>query len=138
MSYIYYKHWSQVPTERWRWKNFSPGERNLACPHCGEFVLHEASMDALQALRNVMGRLKINSGHRCIFWNVKVGGAPLSQHKKVAFDLPLMNYNRFELKDAAINSGFLGLGFYVTFLHVDLGPKRSWFGNAKAEELWKR
>ena len=131
-----FKHWKLVPMELWRWPNFSPGEPNLACPHCGEFYLHFEGMDALQAIRNVMGSLRVNSGHRCAFWNVKVGGAPLSEHRKIAFDVHIGSYDRFELRDAAKNSGFKGLGYYFTFLHLDMGRKRFWYGGKKAEAIW--
>ena len=34
MTTTYYNHWRDVPTARWRWKNFSPAEvaRRGACP----------------------------------------------------------------------------------------------------------
>ena len=51
---------------RWsgKWPNFTPKE--IACKCCGEIVVDEASMDALQRLRDMWGEpLVINCGHRC-------------------------------------------------------------------------
>ena len=122
-----YSHFSLVPWDAVRWPNFRPGEPGLACRCCGEFYLDPAAFDRLQELRGRLGRpIRINSGHRCPIHNARVGGAPLSMHKRVAFDVSLVGLTPAALVAAARLSGFRGFGFYATFLHLDLGRPRTW------------
>lgn len=131
-----FRHYSQVPASLWRWDDFSPDEPGLACPCCGEFYLDAEAMDGLQAMRTWLGKpLRLNSGHRCRIHNARVGGAPLSQHKKFAADINLYGHNRHTVLDYAKAAGFSGFGFYQTFLHVDRGPSRFWYSKG-AEKLW--
>lgn len=81
--------------------------------------------------------LHILSGHRCALHNARVGGAPLSQHLKLAVDINLCGLNLIELRGAAERNGFTGFGFYTTFLHIDLGRPRHWVGSEKARQLWQ-
>lgn len=132
-----YRHHSLVPWDRGRWPNFSPGERNLHCPCCGEFYLDPVSFDALQRVRRAVGRpIKVNSGHRCLFHNARVGGKPLSMHKRVAFDVRLEGHRLRDLLEAARKAGFRGFGYYATFLHVDMGRPRYWITKGGAK-IWK-
>lgn len=131
-----YSHYSDIPDDVWRWANFSPDEPNLACPCCGEFFLNPVAMDCLQRTRTLLGEpLTINSGHRCGVHNALVGGAPLSEHKKLALDISLRGLDRFTVYDAAKKAGFTTFGFYQTFLHADTRPGRRWYG-AGAKRLW--
>ena len=121
----------------WPFPNFPHHE--VACPCCGAlpqtlFVYKSLSM--IQAVRKRLGYpLPLNSAHRCWLKNVKVGGAPLSMHKKMAFDIPVTNANRFAILMACQKIGFTGFGYYKTFLHVDCGRARYWYGKG-ARELW--
>jgi zinc D-Ala-D-Ala carboxypeptidase len=45
--------------------------------------------------------LVINSGHRCALHNARVGGAPLSLHKRLAFDVALSGHDPPLLATAA-------------------------------------
>lgn len=129
-----YSHYSLVPWNPARWPNFSPSEGNLHCPCCGEFFLDGEAFDALQAMRTIVGRpMKINSGHRCPFHNAKVGGRPRSMHKILAFDVSLAGQDPAKLLAAAKEVGFRGFGYYMTFLHLDMGRRRFWItkGGAK-------
>lgn len=129
-------HYSHVGPELWRWPDFSPDEPNLYCPCCGEFWLDPHSMDMLQHARNILGKpIRINSGHRCWLHNARVGGAPLSEHKKIAFDINLRGHDRYDVLDCCMAAGFTTFGFYQTFLHTDRRPGRTWFGNG-AKKLW--
>ena len=122
-----YKHYSQVLWDRVRWPNFSPSEKNLHCPCCGEFYLDEKYFDCLQYARSLINKpLQINSGHRCLIHNARVGGKPLSRHKKIAFDVSLAQHNIKDLLSVLKLSGFTGFGYYSTFIHVDLGRPRFW------------
>lgn len=134
-----YSHWSLLPERLWdkdRWPNFTPKE--LSCNHCGEYHHWPEFLDILQELRNEMEQpLFINSAHRCSTWNAMVGGAPLSQHKKLAVDISLRNVNNpKDLFTKALLSGFTGFGFYNTFLHLDLGRPRAWPSKQKRNPQW--
>lgn len=140
-----FRRFTDVPAHLWRWPNFKPDERQpgskrlaLACPHCGEFYLDEPSMDALQRLRQMVGRaVYISSGHRCAIYNAMIGGAPLSAHKKIAFDIPLFNHpDRRQFLAASRAAGFGAHGCYKTFLHQDTRTGRFWYGKG-GREAWQ-
>lgn len=136
---ILYNHWKEVPIESWKWKNFGPGEPFLACRHCGKFYLEEASMDRLQLARDEFGKpISVNSGHRCPIYNARIGGAPLSRHKLIAFDISIVGYDPLEMLEALQKGGFTTFGFYDTFIHTDIRPNRRWFGNKNAKEKWTK
>lgn len=121
---------------KWRWHDFSPDE--MACRHCGQRYDWPKFMDALQAARTDNGRpFHILSAHRCALHNARVGGAPKSQHLKLAVDISLTGHNRWALHRSLKANGFTGFGFYSTFLHADLGRSRHWFGSSKARLLWQ-
>lgn len=123
------RHFSDVDPAIWRWKNFSPDEPGLACPHCGELYIDFVAMDMIQMARDILGKpIKLNSGHRCPIHNAMVGGAPMSQHKLLAFDINLRRHDRREVLTACKQAGFTTFGFYMTFLHTDPRPGRRWFG----------
>lgn len=119
----------------WRWPNFYPLE--MACRHCGEQYDWPEFMDRLQAARTTVRRsFIITSAHRCALHNARVGGAPLSQHLRLAVDISLKGHDRQRLLTACQSAGFRGFGFYSTFLHIDLGRTRQWYGNKRARHLW--
>ena len=132
------EHWSLVDPKIWTWNNFEPDEPGLACPHCGEFYFDPAAMDAIQTVRDLLGRpVHINSGHRCWYYNAlpRIGGAPLSEHKRIAFDIDLTGHNRRDVLEACRAAGFGSFGYYRTFLHTDRRPGRQWYGKG-ARKLW--
>jgi hypothetical protein len=132
---VLYHHYSSAPWDAYRWPNFTAQE--LSCNHCGEYYHDTVSFDALQALRtSIQAPLQVNSGHRCPVWNARVGGAPLSQHKAFAADLHIGNHERHELRNKAVEAGFKGFGFYQTFLHMDMGRPRYWFGGDLSKAAW--
>jgi len=128
MTTIYYKHWRDVPTTRWRWPNFSPAE--IACRGSGSLRLNEEALDKLQALRDRLGKpLIIRSAYRTPEHNRAVGGAKASKHMDgTAFDIAMSNHDPVAFEAAARAVGFLGFGFYPRsgFIHIDLGPARIW------------
>jgi len=120
----------------WPWSSFTPAE--MACRHCGEGYDWPDFMQRLQAARSEVGRpFHILSAHRCGLHNGRVGGAPLSQHLKLAADISLRGHDLRPLLRACRDAGFTGFGFYNTFLHIDLGHRRHWFGGQKAKDLWQ-
>ncbi len=131
-----YRHWTLAPWDAERWPNFSRIE--FACKHCGEFYYDEDYFDSLQAARTLVGRpFNNNSGHRCWRHNMAVGGSPASQHKKIATDISLKGHDKRKLISAVKLFGFTGTGYYNTFLHIDKGRKRFWYG-AGARETWSK
>jgi hypothetical protein len=123
-----FRHFAEVPKNLWRWKNFSPAE--IACRGTGELKLHPEAMDKLQALRDRLGKpLIIRSAYRSPAHNRAVGGAKASKHMDgTAFDIAMTNHDPVAFEAAARAVGFLGFGYYPRsgFMHVDLGPARSW------------
>lgn len=115
----------------WVWRNFKPQE--IACKD-GSIMVDSEAMNALQALRDVMGaRLRLNSAYRSPAHNAKVGGAPRSYHMQaMAFDIRIDDHDPHALEHAARECGFRGIGRYhgpdhpTPFLHVDTGPERQW------------
>lgn len=130
------RHYSQAQWDPTRWPNFSP--RELSCPHCGEYYHWPGFVDRLQWVRTRLDKpLRINSAHRCVRHNLAVGGAPLSQHKKLAVDLSLGAHNRLEVAAICKAAGFTGFGYYQTFLHVDMGRRRFWWGGKYSKKVWR-
>jgi len=128
---------------RWnarRWPDFRPAELACRCAgrFCGGEYFHDpVFLDALQALRDRLGApVAVNSGHRCAVWNAAIGGAPASEHKRVAADVRLAGHERAALLAAARDAGFGAFGFYCSFLHLDLRRGRRWFSGPAARAAW--
>ena len=123
-----YAHFRDVPEGVWRWPSFSPAE--IACRGTGGIKINTEAMDKLQSLRNHLGKpLIIRSGYRSPVHNKAVGGAPASKHMQgTAFDIAMSNHDPVAFEAAARAVGFLGFGTYPRsgFMHIDLGPARSW------------
>lgn len=128
MTTTTFNHWRDVPTARWRWKNFSPAE--IACRGSDSLRIHEEALDKLQALRDRLGKpLIVRSAYRSPAHNRAVGGAPRSKHLDgTAFDIAMTNHDPVAFEEAARAVGFKGFGFYPRsgFMHIDLGPARQW------------
>ena len=123
-----FRHFRDVPERDWRWTNFSPAE--IACRGTGQLKLHPEALDKLQALRDRLGKpLIVRSAYRSPEHNRNVGGAARSKHMDgTAFDIAMSNHDPVAFEAAAREVGFLGFGFYPRsgFIHIDLGPARSW------------
>ncbi len=128
--------WRTAPWDGARWPDFSP--RELSCPCCGEECVFEQALDGLQRLRDAMGAaLLIDSGHRCLLHNARVGGAPLSQHKRLAFDVRLAGHDPMRLRSCAAAAGFTGFGYGNGFLHLDVWARPAhWFYGKRSIEKW--
>ncbi len=128
MTTTTYSHWRDVPESAWHWPSFSPAE--IACRGTGKLLVNEPALDRLQALRDRLGRpLIVRSAYRSPEHNRAVGGAPASKHMEgTAFDIAMANHDPEAFEAAAREGGFLGFGYYPRsgFMHVDLGPARSW------------
>lgn len=129
-------HWSHAEWDSARWPHFSP--RELACHCCGEMCVWPEALDAVEALRRSMATpLIVSSGHRCALHNAQVGGAPLSLHKQLAFDVALQSHDPAQLARAARACGFRGFGYGQNFLHLDTRaiPARWFYGN-RSKRKW--
>jgi uncharacterized protein YcbK (DUF882 family) len=106
----FYTHWRDVPAAAWRWPNFSPAE--IACRGTGRLLLNAAALDALQALRDRVGKpLIIRSAYRSPEHNRAVGGAKASKHMQgIAFDVAMANHDPEAFEAAARAIGFRGFG----------------------------
>jgi hypothetical protein len=128
MPTLTYAHFRDVPESAWRWPSFSPAE--IACRGTGAIKINTEAMDKLQSLRNRLGKpLIVRSGYRSPSHNRAVGGAPASKHMQgTAFDIAMSNHDPVAFMAAARAVGFLGFGTYPRsgFMHIDLGPARSW------------
>lgn len=123
-----YASWRDYPRTKWRWRNFSAQE--MACRGTGRLMIHDDSMDKLQALRDLLGKpLIVNSAYRSPEHNRSVGGAKNSQHMQArAFDIRMDNHDPAAFIAAALQVGFAGIGTYPdqNFVHIDTGPLRQW------------
>jgi len=123
-----YSHFSEVDMTTWRWPSFSPQE--IASKGEGELLVNEAALDKLQRLRVLVDKpIYLTSAYRSKKHNARVGGAKSSKHMLgEAFDIKIKNHDPHELEAAARAVGFSGFGYYIKsgFLHVDIGPARSW------------
>ncbi|GAA0566628.1 D-Ala-D-Ala carboxypeptidase family metallohydrolase [Rhizomicrobium electricum] len=120
----------------WRWPHVAPD--TIACRCCGETFVDPVALDALERLAQSLGEnLVVTSGHRCALHNARVGGAPLSRHKRLAFDIALAGHCNAELVAAARAAGFTGFGFGQTFLHLDTRARPArWFYGQRSIEQW--
>lgn len=119
-----------------RWPHFTAHE--IACPCCGETCVWPEALDAVERLRRLLGvPVVLTSGHRCALHNARVGGAPLSQHKRLAFDVVLRGHDPARLLAAARAAGFTGFGFGNTFLHLDTRVRPAhWFYGQRSKARW--
>jgi zinc D-Ala-D-Ala carboxypeptidase len=124
-----FKHVSTFDDTDWRWPHFSATELSCQCNrYCkGEYYHDPAFLDALEALRALVGPLNINSARRCPGHNAAVGGARASMHMRtIAADIAIAGHDRKALAQSAHKAGFRGIGYGRTFIHVDLGVRRAW------------
>jgi uncharacterized protein YcbK (DUF882 family) len=89
-------------------------------------------LDMLEILRKRIGDrpIIVNSGYRCPKYNEQAGGVPGSYHLYgMAADIRVPGMEPGKLIQYAYDVGFLGLGLYQTFCHLDIRYKyASWEG----------
>lgn len=104
-------------------KNFSKEELECSCG-CEE-TIDPILLITLQKLRDIVDKpFTINSAKRCIDWNISVGGSTNSWHTKgLAVDISIINWESKAVEllvRSAKALGFKGIGYYKTFIHLDL------------------
>ena len=93
------------------------------CPCCKRVMLDFRLLDMLEILRKRIGDkpIIVNSGYRCPKYNEQVGGVPGSYHLYgMAADVRVPGMEPEKLIQYAHEVGFLGLGLYTTFCHLDI------------------
>lgn len=102
------------------------------CPCCRRVMVDFRLVNLLEALRRRIGDqpVIINSGYRCEAYNRKIGGDPNSYHLLgMAADIRVPEMEPARVLEYAREVGFMGLGLYGTFCHLDIrGSYASWKG----------
>lgn len=102
-------------------------KKALSCRCCGKLEVRVDLIPRLLSLGVSPGR--INSGFRCKKHNKAVGGSQNSYHKRgMAVDVACLLIDQPDFVKRALAAGFRGIGWYQTFVHIDLGPRREWKG----------
>ena len=107
----------------------------FACKDGSKTVIVDFELlELLQRLRDVVGRVIVTSAYRTPEYNKKVGGIATSFHLSgKAADIQVPGLTPYEVAIIADRIGFLGVGVYPTFAHVDVG------GDGKGGKLyWKQ
>jgi len=93
------------------------------CPCCKRVIIDFRLLALLESLRERAGGrpVIVNSGYRCEEYNKKAGGVPRSYHLSgMAADIRIPGAAPEEVLKHAYAAGFLGLGLYDTFCHLDI------------------
>lgn len=126
--------------EKYARENFTWNELRCKGTDCGcggVAYISDQALDKLQAVRDRLNTpLTINSAARCEAHNASIGGATRSEHishlfdYSTAFDVKIpKGLTASELAQAAVDSGFKGIGVYRTFVHMDDRAKKArWNG----------
>lgn len=105
---------------------------------CTETKIDTDLVAGLQALRDLLTAERgedvpvcINSGYRCETHNTAVNGAKASKHMAgCAADIRVPGVEPEAVAKAAESVGFLGIGLYDTFVHVDTRTSKFfWYGS---------
>ena len=128
-----YDHWKQVPRNwsKWPWQHFQPFE--MADRSNGKLVVEPRLLDYLDLFRlRLGGPVIVLSAYRTPYHNAFVGGAPFSTHIQAkAVDLSTRGQDRLLMERLAKEIGFMGFGYYRTFLHIDIRDTPAQWGKEK-------
>ena len=104
-----------------------------ACPCCDRIKIIPGffeHMEKLEQMRQELGfAIIINSGYRCPEYNAKIKGSANSWHMLFATDVRPSWGKGFQKRlkkmyKVALIRIFGGIGYYHTFLHLDLRPEK--------------
>ncbi|MFA5208450.1 MAG: D-Ala-D-Ala carboxypeptidase family metallohydrolase [Candidatus Paceibacterota bacterium] len=101
-------------------KNFTLNE--FACKDGSKTLTIDYELiEKLQQLRDKVNKpVNITSGYRSVAYNKKCGGIATSNHLLgKAADIKISRMTPLEVAKLADTFGFLGIGVYPTFTHVD-------------------
>lgn len=124
--------------------NFSRAEFDCrispGCPDYMDGPLRDLCERVLEKMRARFGACHVNSGHRwggppaAYDYNASIGGETNSYHKyelrksQPAADCTFERGTPAEWAAFARSLGVGGVGQYSSFVHVDTGPRRDWWG----------
>jgi len=106
--------------------HFTSEELQCKCG-CGDDKIDMVALQMLERARMYAQMpFHINSGKRCIKHNAEVGGKEDSAHLDgYAFDVKCDNSSdKFIMIRCFLRAGFVRLGIYKTFIHVDADPTK--------------
>ena len=110
-------------------RNFA--EEEFACKCCGVVKVSQALVDALQKLRDLLGKpIIVTNAYRCPKHNKEVGGAVNSLHMRgTAADITVEGMELDDLYRAVskipeFRNGGIGIYPQNNFIHVDLRSKK--------------
>jgi len=104
--------------------NFTFEEMSCRCENCGgEVHMRQEFMEKLQAMRTMLGPIKINSGYRCRKHPDEAKkDKPGAHNQGRAADIATADgYSRYKVLHAAFAVGMQGTGVANSFIHVDDG-----------------
>lgn len=96
--------------------------KEFACKDGTDLIkIDDELVEKLQVMRSYFGNaIIINSAYRTDEYNAKVGGVPNSQHVLgKACDIVVKGHSPKEVGAFAKKIGFMGVGIYSNFVHVD-------------------
>lgn len=115
--------------------HFSRSEFMCKCGRCDSLGdVNPELIAVLERLRAIcLGKpIHINSGHRCVTYNKKIGGSLNSQHILCnAADIVVPDMSPFDVHNLLnmLYPQSYGLGRYKNFIHVDVRDKKArWYG----------
>lgn len=131
-------------TENFREEEFFCKCLNLVCSGKRHRVIDLELVGKIQKVRDLLGKkIFVVSGMRCPSWNKDQGGHSNSFHLPkwgLASDLEVeeawSRKKTIELYLAAEKFGFNGLGFYGSFIHVDIGERISRWVRKKGKYIY--
>jgi len=100
-------------------------EDELKCSHCGEQGMNDDFMQKVEQLREELGfPFPVTSAYRCPEHPIEAKkSAPGAHASGRAIDIGISHENAYRLIQAAINSGFTGIGINqkgsARFIHID-------------------
>lgn len=113
-----------------RSKNFSNAEFRCKCGKCTPILPPDDLIEKMQAMRDHFNAsVSVHSGHRCVAYNKRVGGAPASKHlTALACDHTVKGVSNDDVQDywlKTMGAKKCGIGRYDTFTHFDVRKDRA-------------
>lgn len=100
-------------------EHLSSDEFGCRCNNCDANIISYDLIIAFESTRNEIGEpIRVNSGYRCTYHNMSVGGVSLSEHiKGTAID---MTYKDLDKLEEVARKHFNFVKRYESFVHADV------------------
>lgn len=117
-----------------KYSKYFSNKDKIACSCCGKIIVANELLVMMDKLREFVGKpIIVHCVYRCPKHNADVGGKETSQHLLGhACDFHIKGLDMKELHRIAHslhgvdNILYGGLGYYDTFIHIDIARFRSW------------